>query len=82
MSRLKEQIAARKYRVDSRAVAHEMLFKMRMQALVSRSAAPDSRPWPGLITHPPASRAHRRPVSATELIEAGGLALRSVSESE
>ena len=34
VTRLKEQIAARQYRVDSRAVAREMLFKMRMMALV------------------------------------------------
>lgn len=34
MSHLKEQIASRTYHVDSRAVAREMLFKMRMMALV------------------------------------------------
>jgi len=34
VTQLKEQIAARKYRVDSRAVAREMLFKMRMMAIV------------------------------------------------
>jgi hypothetical protein len=34
MSQLKEQIATRAYHVDSRAVAREMLFKMRMMALV------------------------------------------------
>lgn len=34
MTRLKEQIATRTYHVDSRAVAREMLFKMRMMALV------------------------------------------------
>ena len=34
MTNLKEQIASRTYRVDSRAVAHEMLFKMRMVAAV------------------------------------------------
>ena len=34
VTRLKEQIAARTYRVDSRAVAGEMLFKMRMMAIV------------------------------------------------
>jgi anti-sigma28 factor (negative regulator of flagellin synthesis) len=31
---LKEQIVTRTYRVDSRAVAREMLFKMRMMAIV------------------------------------------------
>jgi hypothetical protein len=34
MSHLKEQIASRTYHVDSRAVAREMLFKMRMMAVV------------------------------------------------
>jgi anti-sigma28 factor (negative regulator of flagellin synthesis) len=32
--RLKEQISARTYRIDSRAVAREMLFKMRMMAIL------------------------------------------------
>jgi anti-sigma28 factor (negative regulator of flagellin synthesis) len=32
--RLKEQITTRTYRVDSQAVAREMLFKMRMLKLV------------------------------------------------
>jgi hypothetical protein len=34
VNHLKEQIASRAYRVDSRAVAREMLFKMRMMAVV------------------------------------------------
>ena len=34
MRRLKRQIAARAYRVDSQAVAREMLFKLRMMALL------------------------------------------------
>ena len=34
MSQLKRQIAARTYRVDSQAVAREMLFKLRMMALL------------------------------------------------
>ena len=34
MSQLKRRIAARTYRVDSQAVAREMLFKMRMVALL------------------------------------------------
>jgi anti-sigma28 factor (negative regulator of flagellin synthesis) len=38
VTRLKEQIATRTYRVDSRAVAREMLFKMRMMALVRARA--------------------------------------------
>ena len=37
VTRLKEQIETRTYRVDSRAVAREMLFKMRMMALLRRS---------------------------------------------
>jgi anti-sigma28 factor (negative regulator of flagellin synthesis) len=44
VTRLKEQIAARTYRVDSRAVAREMLFKMRMMALVrERAGSPQRR---------------------------------------
>ena len=39
---LKEQIASRTYRIDSRAVAREMLFKMRMLALVRER---DQRSW-------------------------------------
>jgi Anti-sigma-28 factor, FlgM len=38
VSQLKRQIAARTYRVDSQAVAREMLFKLRMMALVRKSA--------------------------------------------
>jgi anti-sigma28 factor (negative regulator of flagellin synthesis) len=38
VARLKEQIATRKYRVDSQAVAREMLFKMKMMALVRSRA--------------------------------------------
>jgi hypothetical protein len=34
VSQLKQQIAARTYRVDSQAVAREMLFKLRMMALL------------------------------------------------
>jgi hypothetical protein len=34
VSQLRQQIASRTYRVDSQAVAREMLFKMRMMALV------------------------------------------------
>jgi hypothetical protein len=34
VSQLKSQITARTYRVDSRAVAREMLFKVRMMALL------------------------------------------------
>jgi hypothetical protein len=34
LTQLKDQIAARTYRIDSRAVAREMLFKMRMMAIV------------------------------------------------
>jgi anti-sigma28 factor (negative regulator of flagellin synthesis) len=37
VTRLKEQIATRTYRVDSRAVAREMLFKMRMMAIIRAS---------------------------------------------
>jgi anti-sigma28 factor (negative regulator of flagellin synthesis) len=37
VSQLKQQIASRTYRVDSRAVAREMLFKMRMMAIVRAS---------------------------------------------
>jgi len=33
VTQIKEQIATRTYRVDSQAVAREMLFKMRMMAL-------------------------------------------------
>jgi hypothetical protein len=38
VTRLKEQISARRYRVDSQAVAREMVFKMRMLAMVRESA--------------------------------------------
>jgi hypothetical protein len=38
VTRLKEQISARRYRVDSQAVAREMVFKMRMLALVRTRA--------------------------------------------
>jgi Anti-sigma-28 factor, FlgM len=34
VTQLKRQIAARTYRVDSQAVAREMLFKLRMMALL------------------------------------------------
>jgi hypothetical protein len=34
VSQLKRRIAARTYRVDSEAVAREMLFKLRMMALL------------------------------------------------
>jgi hypothetical protein len=34
VSQLRQQIASRTYRVDSQAVAREMLFKMRMMALL------------------------------------------------
>jgi hypothetical protein len=34
VTQLKEQIATRTYRVDAQAVAREMLFKMRMMALL------------------------------------------------
>jgi hypothetical protein len=37
VSQLKQQIAARTYRVDSQAVAREMLFKLRMMALLRKS---------------------------------------------
>ena len=37
MSQLKQRIAARTYRVDSQAVAREMLFKLRMMALFRKS---------------------------------------------
>ncbi len=50
VTNLKEQIASRSYRVDSRAVAREMLFKMRMMALVRDRAHRSS--W----SNPDASR--------------------------
>jgi hypothetical protein len=34
VSQLKQRIEARTYRVDSQAVAREMLFKLRMMALL------------------------------------------------
>lgn len=34
MSQLKQQITARTYRIDAHAVAREMLFKLRMMALL------------------------------------------------
>lgn len=37
MTQLKRQIAAQTYRVDSQAVAREMLFKLRMMALVRKA---------------------------------------------
>jgi Anti-sigma-28 factor, FlgM len=49
VTQLKEQIATRTYRVDSRAVAREMLFKMRMMALLREQA---QRSW----SKPDASR--------------------------
>jgi hypothetical protein len=50
MTHLKEQIASSAYRVDARAVAREMLFKMRMMALVREQA--QRRSW----SNPDASR--------------------------
>jgi len=44
VTQLKEQIATRTYRVDSQAVAREMLFKMRMMALL-RGAQAHRRSW-------------------------------------
>ena len=38
VSQLRQQIASRTYRVDSQAVAREMLFKMRMMALLRDQA--------------------------------------------
>ena len=49
VSHIKEQIASRTYRVDSHAVAREMLFKMRMMALVREA---QRRSW----SNPDASR--------------------------
>ena len=43
MSHLKNQIASRTYRVDSRAVAREMLFKIRMMAAVREQS--QRRSW-------------------------------------
>jgi hypothetical protein len=37
VTRLKEQISTRRYRVDSQAVAREMVFKMRMLAMLRES---------------------------------------------
>jgi anti-sigma28 factor (negative regulator of flagellin synthesis) len=34
VSQLKQQITARTYRIDAQAVAREMLFKLRMMALL------------------------------------------------
>jgi hypothetical protein len=34
VTQLKEQISARRYRVDSQAVAREMVFKLRMLAML------------------------------------------------
>ena len=45
LTQLEDQIAARTYRVDSRAVAREMLFKMRMMAIVRNRQR--QRPVPG-----------------------------------
>jgi hypothetical protein len=42
VSRLKHQIARRDYRVDSEAVAQEILFKLRMISLGRRSLLADS----------------------------------------
>jgi len=50
VSHLKEQIAARTYRVDAQAVAREMLFKMRMMAAIREEA--QRRSW----SNPDASR--------------------------
>jgi hypothetical protein len=44
VSQRKDQIASRTYRVDSRAVAREMLFKIRMMALVRQDQA-QRRSW-------------------------------------
>jgi anti-sigma28 factor (negative regulator of flagellin synthesis) len=42
VTQLKEQIASRRYRVDSQAVAREMLFKIKMLALVRARTQPRS----------------------------------------
>ncbi|MFL5892298.1 MAG: flagellar biosynthesis anti-sigma factor FlgM [Solirubrobacterales bacterium] len=44
VTQLKEQIATRTYRVDAQAVAREMLFKMRMMALL-RGVEDHRRSW-------------------------------------
>jgi hypothetical protein len=50
VTHLKEQIASRTYRVDSRAVAQEMVFKMRMMRMARAQA--QRRSW----SNPDASR--------------------------
>jgi anti-sigma28 factor (negative regulator of flagellin synthesis) len=40
VTRLREQIATRTYRVDSRAVAREMLFKIRVMTQLRDQRAP------------------------------------------
>ena len=42
LNRLKQQIARREYRIDPQAVAHEILFKLRMISLGRRSLLADS----------------------------------------
>lgn len=51
VTHLKEQIASRTYHVDSRAVAREMLFKLRMMRLAREQA--QRRSW----SNPDGSRA-------------------------
>jgi hypothetical protein len=53
MSHLKEQIAARTYRVDAQAVAREMLFKMRMMAAIRNQQPQPQQPHSGPIAPSP-----------------------------
>jgi hypothetical protein len=50
VTQLKEQIATKTYRVDAQAVAREMVFKMRMMAILR--SGPQRRSW----SNPDASR--------------------------
>ena len=59
VTQLKEQIATRTYRVDSQAVAREMLFKMRMMALL-RGNPQQHQPVSGANAPSPEYLAHRR----------------------
>jgi hypothetical protein len=58
VTQLKEQIATRTYRVDSQAVAREMLFKMRMMALLRNLQR--HQPVSGAEAPSPTDPAHRR----------------------
>ena len=76
MTRLKQQIASGRYRVDADAVAREMLFKLRLVGLSRRALLAISRG--GAAGRPLGPPRPSDPRSPPKLIEADRLALGAV----